>query len=73
MTISNQLTSALYEITKEQNSYMNLPFSCLTFLPTNEEHRLSWYETYDSIICGHVTYAQSIEYAFGHPFRITYK
>jgi hypothetical protein len=73
MTLCNQLTSALYEITKEQDMYNNLPFSCLTFLSTMEEHQLPWYETHDSIMGGHITYAQSTEYAFGHPFRVTYK
>lgn len=73
MTLCEQLTSTLYQITSKQNSYMNLPFSCLTFLSTDEERKLSWYDTYDTIMCGRVTYAQTTENIFGHPFRITYK
>jgi len=73
MTIYERLTSALYEITREQTIYTRLPFSCLTFLSTSDEHTLSWYETHDSVMCGHVTYAQTTETIFGHQFRITYK
>ena len=73
MTICDQLTSALYKITSEQNSYLNIPFSCLTVLPIEEERVLSWYETHDSIMCGRITYTQTTESIFGHSFRITYK
>jgi len=73
MTIYEQLTSALYEITNNQTISANIPFSCLTILPIEEERKLSWYETHDSVMCGHITYAQTTESIFGHPFRITYK
>jgi len=73
MTIYERLTSALYDITAEQNIYTNLPFSCLTVLPIEYGRTLSWYETYDSIMCGHITYAHTTETIFGHQFRITYK
>lgn len=73
MTIYEQLTSALYQITTNQNIYTNIPFSCLTVLSVEEERKLLWYETHDSIMCGHITYAHTTEIVFGHQFRITYK
>jgi hypothetical protein len=73
MTIYDQLISALYNITAEHNALTNLPLSCLTALSMEMERNLTWYETHDSIMGGHITYAHTTESIFGHQFRITYK